>query len=83
MKILLNLYPRRWRARYQKEVELLLEAEPRSLRLALDLCAGAIDAQATGVGATMEVVGCTFEGNHAPVAPRIKADRVQVTERSR
>lgn len=45
MSWLLRLYPRRWRRRYGDELMLLLETEPRSFRLFLDLLAGAIDAR--------------------------------------
>ena len=44
MKWLLALYPPMWRKRYRLEVEAHLEHEPRKLRTALDLVAGAIDA---------------------------------------
>ena len=45
MKWLLNLYPPAWRRRYRREVEAYLELEPPTLRTALDLIAGAIDAR--------------------------------------
>lgn len=44
MSLWLRLYPRAWRERYGAEVEELLASEPRTLRLWLDLVAGAIDA---------------------------------------
>jgi hypothetical protein len=44
MKWLLGVYPRAWQRRYRKEVEAHLLSEPRNLRTALDLIAGAIDA---------------------------------------
>ena len=46
MNLWLQLYPRAWRQRYGAEVQDLLENEPRSWRLYLDLVAGAIDAHA-------------------------------------
>ena len=45
MTVLLRLYPRAWRARYETEMRELLAAQPRTLRLAIDLVAGAIDAR--------------------------------------
>jgi hypothetical protein len=42
---LLRLYPRSWRRRYGGEVAELLSQQAPSLRLALDLVAGAIDAR--------------------------------------
>ena len=45
MSWLLRLYPRRWRRRYGDELTQLLETEPRSFRLFLDLLAGALDAR--------------------------------------
>lgn len=45
MTWLLRLYPRAWRDRYGEEVAVMLQNAPRTLRLALDLVAGAIDAR--------------------------------------
>lgn len=45
MTWLLKLYPRDWRRRYAGEVEILIASERRSVRLFLDLLAGAIDAR--------------------------------------
>lgn len=45
MKDLIRLYPRTWRARYGDELATLLSAERPTIRLALDLIAGAIDAR--------------------------------------
>src|SRR5262249_36119301 len=42
---LLALYPRGWRDRYAAEVSTLLASEPVTLRLVLDLIAGAADAR--------------------------------------
>jgi hypothetical protein len=44
-RALLRLYPRAWRERYGEEMSLMLAAQPASLRLAVDLVAGAIDAR--------------------------------------
>lgn len=44
MKRLLDLYPRRWRARYGAELAEFIDAQPASARLVLDLLRGAIDA---------------------------------------
>lgn len=44
MKWLLVLYPPAWRRRYRSEMEAHLEGEPKTLRTAVDLVAGAIDA---------------------------------------
>lgn len=45
MTWMLRLYPRAWQKRYGNEVATLLESEDRSLRLFVDLFAGAIDAR--------------------------------------
>ncbi len=45
MTWLLRLYPPAWRRRYGPEVRAMLAEEPRSLRLGLDLIAGAVDAR--------------------------------------
>lgn len=45
MTWLLRLYPRAWQRRYGEEVAELLASEPPSLRLLVDLIAGAIDAR--------------------------------------
>ena len=45
MKVLIRLYPRAWRARYGDELASLVAAERPTVRLALDLIAGAIDAR--------------------------------------
>jgi hypothetical protein len=45
MKALVWLYPRAWRDRYGDEVAALIATERPSVRLALDLIAGAIDAR--------------------------------------
>lgn len=47
MKWLVALYPERWRARYGDEFRALLEAEPASPSLVIDVIRGAIDAHAT------------------------------------
>jgi hypothetical protein len=44
MSRLLALYPPAWKRRYRLEMEAHLESEPASLRTAVDLIAGAIDA---------------------------------------
>lgn len=44
MSWLLTLYPPAWKRRYRQEVETHLRSEPASLRTAVDLIAGAIDA---------------------------------------
>ena len=43
---LLRLYPQRWRERYEEEVGALVDDEPLSLGLVVDLLRGAFDAQA-------------------------------------
>jgi hypothetical protein len=45
MKLLLWLYPRRWRRRYLREMEAVLEHEPWSLAVCADLLRGALDAR--------------------------------------
>jgi hypothetical protein len=45
MTFLIRLYPRAWRARYGEELTALVANEAPTLRLAVDLIAGAIDAR--------------------------------------
>jgi hypothetical protein len=45
MKALIRLYPRGWRARYGDEMAQLIADQPKTIRLAFDLIAGAIDAR--------------------------------------
>lgn len=47
LPLLLRLYPAAWRERYGAEVAALLETEPVTTRLLLDMIAGAIDARLT------------------------------------
>jgi hypothetical protein len=44
MRWLLHLYPRRWRRRYADEFLALLENQPHSLRVGLDILLGVLDA---------------------------------------
>lgn len=45
MKALIRLYPRAWRVRYGDEMAQLIADQPKTIRLAFDLIAGAIDAR--------------------------------------
>jgi hypothetical protein len=45
MKVLIRLYPRGWRARYGDEMTQVVADQPKTVRLAVDLIAGAIDAR--------------------------------------
>jgi hypothetical protein len=45
LRWLLRLYPRAWRARYGDEFAALLDTQPRSPQLVIDILAGAIDAR--------------------------------------
>jgi hypothetical protein len=45
VKALLRLYPRAWRARYGAEFAEILEEQPASLGLVIDVIAGAVDAR--------------------------------------
>jgi hypothetical protein len=49
MKALLRLYPRSWRERYGREMEVLLEQLPGEIGVGLDLVLGAAEAYATVV----------------------------------
>ena len=44
-RLLVGLYPRRWRSRYGREMDEMLAAQPLTMRSAVDLLAGAIDAR--------------------------------------
>jgi hypothetical protein len=67
---LLRLYPRAWRRRYEGEFAAVLEQNPTSCRLVLDIILGAIDAhlwpQALTVGA--EVAAKAAGGGRAMLA---------------
>jgi len=45
MKALIGLYPAAWRRKYGEEMARLIDDQPRTIRLAVDLIAGAIDAR--------------------------------------
>ena len=62
MKALVWLYPRAWRERYGEEVEALIAAERPSVRLALDLIAGAIDARLNPQWPPEQPAGGTRQG---------------------
>ena len=57
MRWLVRLYPQRWRNRYGQELEAMLEQSRPSLRIVVDLVAGALDAhlhsQLTSEGVVM------------------------------
>jgi hypothetical protein len=44
VRVLLQLYPRRWRERYGEEFELVLRTSPPGVRTVLDVVRGALDA---------------------------------------
>jgi hypothetical protein len=64
MRLLLWLYPRRWRRRYLGEMEAVLEHEPWSLAVCFDLLRGALDAH---------LVLRRGRGQHASVPGRVWA----------
>lgn len=45
MKALIRLYPAAWRRRYGEEMARLIDDQPQTIRLTVDLIAGAIDAR--------------------------------------
>lgn len=53
---LVAFYPAAWRARYGAEFHQLLIEQPLTPRLALDVCAGAIDAYLSGGRMTMKMM---------------------------
>jgi hypothetical protein len=50
MKVLLRLYPRRWRERYGDEFALVLRGTPPGPGVVLDVVRGAVDAHVRGMG---------------------------------
>jgi hypothetical protein len=67
-RTLLRLYPLQWRQRYEEEVGALVDEEPLSVSLVVDLVRGAVDAHAhPELGAT-SLVGSTGSGQ-IPLAP--------------
>jgi putative oligomerization/nucleic acid binding protein len=65
---LLRLYPRPWRQRYEEEVGALVEEEPLSVSLVVDLVRGAFDAHAHPELGAPSLVGSTG-GGEIPLAP--------------
>lgn len=50
MRLLLHLYPAAWRVRYGEEFAALLEEQPLTPRIALDVLLGALDARVVALG---------------------------------
>ena len=67
-RLLLRLYPSRWRQRYEEEVGALVEDEPLSLGAVLDLVRGAFDAHVHPELGAPSLVGSTGSGQ-IPLAP--------------
>ena len=74
---LLRLYPSRWRQRYEEEVGALVDEEPFSVGLVVDLVRGAFDAQAHPELGAPSLVGSTGGGN-IPLTPRSPGNPVTV-----
>ena len=72
---LLRLYPQRWRQRYEEEVGALVDDEPLSLGLVVDLLRGAFDAQAHPELGAPSLVGSTGSGQ-IPLAPPSPGNQV-------
>jgi hypothetical protein len=91
---LIRLYPPAWRRRYGRELAELLAAQPRSLRTAIDVVAGAVDAwlhpqsstaitttDAKGAGAMLPRMLQLKSGGYGPdvtVADSLKAAAVTI-----
>jgi hypothetical protein len=67
-RTLLRLYPLQWRRRYEEEVGALVDDEPLSVSLVVDLVRGAVDAHAHPELGAPSLVGSTGSGQ-IPLAP--------------
>ena len=67
-RTLLRLYPLQWRQRYEEEVGALVDDEPFSVSLVVDLVRGAVDAHAHPELGSPSLVGSTGSGQ-IPLAP--------------
>ncbi len=72
---LLRLYPQRWRQRYEEEVGALVDDQPLSVSLVVDLVRGAFDAQAHPELGAPSLVGSTGGGD-IPLTPRSPGNQV-------
>jgi hypothetical protein len=74
---LLRLYPLQWRRRYEEEVGALVDEEPFSVGLVVDLVRGAFDAQAHPELGAPSLVGSTA-GGEIPLTPRSPSNQAPV-----
>jgi putative oligomerization/nucleic acid binding protein len=74
---LLRLYPARWRQRYEEEVGALVDDEPLSVGLVVDLLRGAVDANLHPELGAPSLVGSTGSGQ-IPLAPPSPRNQVPV-----
>ncbi len=74
---LLRLYPLQWRHRYEEEVGALVDDEPLSVGLVVDLMRGAVDAHAHPELGAPSLVGSTGSGQ-IPLAPPSPGNQVTV-----
>jgi hypothetical protein len=74
---LLRLYPIQWRQRYGEEVGALVDDEPLSVGLVVDLVRGAFDAQAHPELGAPSLLGSTGSGQ-IPLAPPSPGNQVAV-----
>src|SRR5712691_8997688 len=72
---LLRLYPLQWRQRYEEEVGALVDDEPLSVSLVVDLVRGAFDAHAHPQLGAPSLVGSTGSGQ-IPLAPPSPGNQV-------
>lgn len=72
---LLRLYPLHWRQRYEEEVGALVENEPLSVGLVVDLLRGAFEAHTHPEFGAPSLVGSTGSGQ-IPLAPPPPANRL-------
>ena len=72
---LLRLYPLQWRQRYGEEVGAIVDDEPLTLGLVIDLLRGAVDAHANPELGAPSLVGSTGGGD-IPLTPRAPGNQV-------
>ena len=72
---LLRLYPLQWRQRYEEEVGALVDDQPLSLGVVVDLVRGAFDAHVHPELGAPSLVGSTGSGQ-VPLAPRLPSSPI-------
>jgi hypothetical protein len=82
MKALLRLYPRAWRRRYGDEMAALIADQEASVRLVVDLIAGAIDARINPQPLRDDTVGSPDDGGTTMTKSILHCDTARLQQLS-